>query len=91
MARPGLLLDLDGTLIDSRRDLARAVNLLLGELELPPLPLDVVCSYVGNGARSLVRRCLDHVDPDQRVSRDVVEMRRFLELYEGVRDRVRSR
>lgn len=84
MARPGLLLDLDGTLIDSRRDLARAVNLLLDELALPPLPLDVVCSYVGNGARSLVRRCLDHVDPEQRVSRDVVEMRRFLDLYEGV-------
>ena len=84
MARPGLLLDLDGTLIDSGRDLARAVNLLLGELELPPLALDVVCSYVGNGARSLVRRCLDHVDPDHRVSREVVEMRRFLTLYEGV-------
>lgn len=79
-----LLLDLDGTLIDSRRDLAAATNLLLVEQGLGPLPLEQVCLYVGRGARALVRRALDAADPDGRVPRTDDVLRRFLGHYERV-------
>lgn len=81
---PALLCDLDGTLVDSRADLATAVNLLLVELELPPLPLARVVLHVGRGARALVRRSLDDVDPGVRIPRDDPRLRRFLHHYEQV-------
>lgn len=53
-----LVWDLDGTLVDSREDLAHAINAMLRHLGRPELPLEGVIAYVGNGARTLVRRCL---------------------------------
>ncbi len=84
MTRRPLLLDLDGTLVDSRRDLAAATNLLLVELGLAPVPLETACSFVGRGARTLVRRALDHADPHGTVPRDDPGLRRFLAHYERV-------
>ncbi len=69
------LFDLDGTLVDSARDLATAVNRLRAELGLPPLDLNTVRSYVGNGARVLLTRALpaDAFSPER--------LQRFLHLY----------
>jgi len=53
-----LLFDLDGTLVDSSRDLATAVNLLRADLDLPPLSLPEVEACIGDGARLLVERTL---------------------------------
>ncbi|HXO19107.1 MAG TPA: HAD-IA family hydrolase [Thermoanaerobaculia bacterium] len=53
-----LVFDLDGTLIDSRRDIATAVNRMRGEQGLPPLALEQVVGMVGEGARVLVVRAL---------------------------------
>jgi phosphoglycolate phosphatase len=53
-----LVFDLDGTLVDSRADLAQAVNHVLRTLALPSLPLDVITGYIGAGARRLVQRAL---------------------------------
>jgi phosphoglycolate phosphatase len=57
-----LIFDLDGTLIDSRQDLANSVNAMLRHFRRPELPQDVIASYIGNGAPMLVRRSLG--DPD---------------------------
>ncbi|HAL92830.1 MAG TPA: phosphoglycolate phosphatase, partial [Verrucomicrobia bacterium] len=59
------LFDLDGTLIDSRADLAAAVNRMRGLHSLPPLPLEKVAGYVGDGIRVLALRSLEGapVDP----------------------------
>ena len=57
-----IVFDLDGTLIDSRRDLANAVNAMLREMKRPALPENVIAEYVGDGAGMLVRRALG--DPD---------------------------
>ncbi len=54
--KPIVICDLDGTLIDSREDLADAVNLMLAEYGLPPLSVETVTGYIGNGARKLVER-----------------------------------
>ncbi len=55
---PLLLCDLDGTLIDSREDLATGVNLMRADYGLEPLSVETVTGYVGEGAGKLVRRSL---------------------------------
>ena len=53
-----VVFDLDGTLIDSRRDLADATNALIAGLGGEPLSLEAVTAMVGEGAAVLVRRAL---------------------------------
>ena len=63
MEAPVVLLDLDGTLIDSRGDIANSVNLTRADYGLPPLPLEEVTKMVGNGMRQLMLRAMpDHAD-----------------------------
>jgi phosphoglycolate phosphatase len=57
-----LVFDLDGTLIDSARDLCNSVNATLREFGCEPLPDPVVSSYIGDGAVMLVRRALFGID-----------------------------
>lgn len=60
-----LIFDLDGTLVDSRFDLANSVNAMLRHYGKPELANDVIGSYIGNGAPMLVRRALG--DPDDEL------------------------
>ena len=53
---PLVVFDLDGTLVDSRRDLAASTNEMLGLYGAAPLPLDAVTRMVGEGAKVLVAR-----------------------------------
>jgi phosphoglycolate phosphatase len=53
-----LIFDLDGTLIDSRIDLANSINAMLRHYGRHELPADVIASYIGDGAPMLVRRSL---------------------------------
>lgn len=65
-----LVFDLDGTLVDSRRDLVNSVNAMLSHFGKQVLPDHVISSYIGEGAPTLVRRALDHTHPgDNRVHR----------------------
>ena len=64
-----LIFDLDGTLIDSRDDLAASVNAMLRHLGHPELPIEVVASYVGDGAPMLVRRALGDPEDEQYFKR----------------------
>jgi phosphoglycolate phosphatase len=58
MSIEAIAFDLDGTLIDSIHDLARAANAARADLGLAPLAQETVESYVGDGAASLVARVL---------------------------------
>src|SRR5579859_4292206 len=58
-----LIFDLDGTLVDSRMDLANSINAMLHNFGKPELPPEVIASYIGDGAPMLVRRALG--DPDE--------------------------
>ena len=51
-----IVFDLDGTLVDSRRDLAESVNALLAERGLTALPEELVGRMVGDGVAALVSR-----------------------------------
>jgi phosphoglycolate phosphatase len=53
-----VLLDLDGTLLDTAPDLAAAANAALADLGLTALPAAAVREFVGSGIAMLVRRCL---------------------------------
>ncbi len=57
-----VIFDLDGTLIDSRQDLADAVNWMRAQFNLPPLALTQVVGYIGNGIKLLAERSLKGSD-----------------------------
>ena len=87
-----VVFDLDGTLADTVADIAYSVNLTRREYGLDPLPISLVISYTGDGARKLLERSFtDHpIDLDEGVGRMV---RHYYEnpvvstkLYPGVRD-----
>ena len=61
-----MLFDLDGTLIDSRTDLANSINLMLADLGRPLLDEVTVGGFVGDGVRVLVHRCLTATDPNHQ-------------------------
>lgn len=59
-----VVFDLDGTLIDSRVDLANSVNATLQHLGRPALPDAVIATYIGDGVSMLVRRALGDPEGD---------------------------
>ncbi len=86
-----LVFDLDGTLIDSRRDLCTGINLMRRHYGLPPLPVATVSKFVGDGIRKLVSRSLRDApgtDLDEAVAINAAAYRAHLHdetaLYPGV-------
>lgn len=71
--------DLDGTLVDSRRDLAESANQLVAELGGQPLAQEAVVEMVGEGAAVLVQRALSaaYLPPSPEA------VARFLEIYDA--------
>ena len=74
-----LIFDLDGTLIDSRLDLVHSVNATLRHLGRHELPDDLIASYVGDGAPTLIRRTLGSEADDEALVRHGLEY--FLAYY----------
>jgi len=60
-----IVFDLDGTLIDSRKDLTNSINAMLTEFGRDPLPEEIIATYIGDGAGMLVRRALG--DPEDEL------------------------
>ena len=74
-----VVFDLDGTLVDTAPDIARALGVALAELGVPSLPLDTVKRMVGDGARELIRRALGATPSDD--GREEAALGRFLASY----------
>jgi phosphoglycolate phosphatase len=66
-----LIFDLDGTLVDSKLDLALSVNAMLAEMGGAPLPHEEIATYVGRGVGNLVRRALGEAATQQNVEKGV--------------------
>ncbi|MFA7256621.1 MAG: HAD-IIIA family hydrolase [Kiritimatiellales bacterium] len=64
MKKQLLIFDLDGTLADSRSDLATGINRMRAHYGLPPLGLETITGFVGDGIRKLVERSLQGADVD---------------------------
>jgi phosphoglycolate phosphatase len=73
-----LIFDLDGTLVDSRQDLGNSVNAMLRHFGRHELPLEVIGTYIGDGAPMLVRRALGDPKDEHFVH---VALQFFLDYY----------
>ena len=56
-----VIIDLDGTMVDTLGDFAEALNRMLGDLELPPIAAQHIGRMVGKGSEHLLRSVLHHV------------------------------
>ena len=73
-----IIFDLDGTLVDSRRDIAASVNELLSGMGRAQLPPERIFGFIGNGVRKLLERSLEG-DPGDRAIDAAIE--RYLPIY----------
>lgn len=71
-----IIFDLDGTLADTKEDIARAVHLTLVELNLPPVPREVVYTYVGDGVKKLIQRAVSQIHHEDAFDRALAVFRR---------------
>lgn len=76
-----IIFDLDGTLVDSARDLQDATNALLAEEGLRPISLDEAKSMIGDGAAKLVERAVAATGGD--LARLPEFVARFLTIYQA--------
>jgi len=82
-----VMIDLDGTLLDTVKDLAAAVNLMLKQLGRPPLDEELVRTFVGKGIPNLVKRALagalsGEPEPDAALYERALPL--YLDCYAGV-------
>jgi phosphoglycolate phosphatase len=75
-----LVFDLDGTLIDSKTDIADAVNYALTSLNMPALEHSLIYSYVGNGVIQLLEKVLTNTNKEGDLKETLGI---FLERYEN--------
>lgn len=88
-----IIYDLDGTLVDTREDIARAANHMRSVFGMPPLPSREIEGFVGKGLHHLVQGCLGIRDAARtekgvRIYRDhyAEHMLDHSRLYPGVRE-----
>jgi phosphoglycolate phosphatase len=75
----GVLFDLDGTLLDTARDMAEALNSLRASEGLERLPYELIRPFVSHGAPRLIRLAFGEPDPVRYESLRT----RFLDFYSG--------
>ena len=76
-----IIFDLDGTLIDSSKDLALSMNAARGHVGMEPIDPSLIFSYVGNGAAVLVRRALGPDVPEELVQEALVFFLKFYRVH----------
>jgi phosphoglycolate phosphatase len=74
-----LIFDLDGTLIDSKRDLIHSVNAMLRQMGRAQLADETISGYIGRGAPQLVAQALGNGTPEEEQNQ---ALKFFLGYYE---------
>ena len=70
LAVKAVVIDLDGTLLNTAPDLAEAANRMLAEMGRPQVDLAIVMTYIGNGVDRLIKRVLTgemYAEPDAQL------------------------
>ncbi len=62
-----VIFDLDGTLLDTARDICAYINDAMEKFGYPTVDKDSIVRFIGNGARNLVMRCIGKECPDEHV------------------------
>ncbi|MEK7413773.1 MAG: HAD-IA family hydrolase [Planctomycetota bacterium] len=93
MSRNLAIFDLDGTLVDSQRDLADAGNAARAALGLEPLSVAAVQTMIGDGASKLIERLTPTSSADDRVRAMAAfrtdyanRLTNYTRLYPGIRE-----
>lgn len=73
----GVVFDLDGTLIDSRSDIAEACNHVLQWAGRERLPVETISSFVGDGARALIARAFGIAEAAPEIEELFEEWQRY--------------
>ncbi len=86
IAIKAILIDLDGTLIHSAPEIARAGNQMLAAMQLPTLASKTIQSFIGEGALTLIKRTLNtslSQDPNDAVNESLLKTAKtnFFEAY----------
>src|ERR1051326_8015837 len=76
--KPVLIFDLDGTLVDSKKDLTASVNYIRHQFDLPALTESEIAGLIGDGALMLIRRALAEKATDSNVQ---YGLQTFLSYY----------
>ncbi len=87
-----IIFDLDGTLIDSKNDIADSVNYTLKNLHLPAVQNSIIYSYVGNGVLPLLEKVISRSNKKSNLEDALKVFRKHYEdhlldttrLYPGV-------
>ena len=74
--------DLDGTLLDTSRDLGAAVNHALARIDRAPVPHSAVSGLIGGGARLMLSRALALTGGDEGIDQDAL-FAELLAFYEA--------
>lgn len=103
--QPTFLFDLDGTLADTLADIAASTNFVRAQHGLQAVSHDVVKTFVGDGARTLLRRALKGALPPSPAAQDPfldaafatyaehhrAQCTALVQLYPGVREFLAAR
>ena len=69
-----VIVDLDGTMVDTMGDFAEALNRMLVDLQLPAIAAQEIEPMVGKGSENLLRSVLNHVLPQAGIAPDAIEI-----------------
>jgi phosphoglycolate phosphatase len=84
----GVIIDLDGTMVDTAGDFTAALNLMLGDLDLPRIETDEVLRYIGKGSEHLVQSVLAaRLAPADAEARFAHAIERYQHAYSSVNGR----
>ena len=76
--KPVLIFDLDGTLVDSKKDLTASVNYVRHKFEMSSLTEEEISRFIGNGAQMLIQRVLGSKSSEPNVQ---AGLQMFLSYY----------
>ena len=79
--KPGIIFDLDGTLLDTLEDLHAAVNHTMARFGCPSRTIEEVRRFVGNGVDQLVRLSLPGKDSDPPVEEVIAAYRTYYNAH----------
>lgn len=72
-----IIFDLDGTLIDSLKDISICANSVLKELNYPIHKIDDFKYFIGDGAKELMRRCLPQNIEEEKVEQALTLFKQY--------------
>lgn len=79
-----VIFDLDGTLVDSARDIAEATNTAFAPLGVPPFPIDDVKAMIGGGSAVLIERAVKAAGLPLTPETHAEILGRFMGIYKEV-------